>query len=228
MIILGADELTDVSMAWPVESSTVKAEGYVTTYVEDQVLTPSGQSLSRQYVRHPGAVGVIALDAEDRVALVRQYRHPVRHRLIEPPAGLLDVDGEDYRVGAERELAEEAGLGARDWRVLVDTFTSPGMAGESLRVYLARDLHAADAPDDFVLHGEEAEMDLVWAALDDLVDAVLAGRLHNPVLVAGVLATAVTRSRGGIDSLRSADAPWPAREALLRAGSRTAIRNPGP
>ena len=214
MIILDRRDLVDAAMAWPVESSTVTADGYVTSYVEEQVLTPSRQSLSRQFVRHPGAVGVIALDDDDRVALVRQYRHPVRHRLIEPPAGLLDVEGEDYLIGAERELAEEVGLGAGRWHVLVDLFTSPGMASESLRVYLARDLSPADAPEGFEKHGEEAHMDIVWAGLDDLVDAVLAGDLHNPVLVSGVLAVAAARSRGGFDALRPADAPWPARDHL--------------
>lgn len=214
MIILDRAELVDAATSWPVESRSVTADGFVTSYVEEEVLSPSGQLLSRQYVRHPGAVGVIALDDDDRVALVRQYRHPVRHRLIEPPAGLLDVEGEDYRIGAERELAEEVGLGAASWRVLVDLFTSPGMASESLRVYLARDLTPADAPEGFEKHGEEAHMDIVWARLADLVEAVLAGDLHNPVLVSGVLATAAARTRGGFDTLRPADAPWPARDTL--------------
>ncbi|GAA2102563.1 NUDIX hydrolase [Microlunatus panaciterrae] len=217
MIILSRADLVDAATAWQVQSTDVLAEGQVTTYIEDAVLTPDGERMRRQYLRHPGAVGVIALDEDDRVALVRQYRHPVRHRLIEPPAGLLDVDGEDYLVGARRELAEEVDLGATDWRVLVDIFTSPGMAAESLRIYLARGLHAADAPEDFSRNHEEAHMDTVWASLDDLVDAVLAGDLHNPVLVMGILAAAVARSRGGFDTLRPADAPWPAREDLLRS-----------
>ena len=106
---------------------------------------------------------MIALDDQGRVALVRQYRHPVRHRLIEPPAGLLDVDGEAYVLGAQRELAEEVGLAAGTWHVLVDLFTTPGILGESLRIFLARDLLEADAPDGFVRAGEEAHMDTVWA-----------------------------------------------------------------
>ena len=161
---------------------------------------------------------MIALDDHDRVALVRQYRHPVRHRLIEPPAGLLDVGGEDYLQAIERELAEEVGLAARRWAVLVDLFTTPGILGESLRIYLARDLVAVDGPDDFTREGEEAHMDTVWATLDDLVEAVLDGRLHNPTMVSGVLAAWTARQRDGFMSLRPADAEWPA-PALLASES---------
>jgi ADP-ribose pyrophosphatase len=157
---------------------------------------------------------VIALDDHDRVALVRQYRHPVRHRLIEPPAGLLDVGGEDYLQAIERELAEEVGLAARRWAVLVDLFTTPGILGESLRIYLARDLTDVDHPDGFTREGEEAHMDTVWASLDDLVEAVLGGRLHNPTVVSGVLAAWTARERDGFTSLRPADADWAAHDLI--------------
>ena len=217
MIILGPDELVDVPLAWPVVSSTVLARGKITSYVQDQVRMPDGQLIAREYLKHPGAVGVIALDDHDRVALVRQYRHPVRHRLIEPPAGLLDVGGEDYLQAIERELAEEVGLAAQRWAVLVDLFTTPGILGESLRIYLARDLTDVDHPDGFTREGEEAHMDTVWASLDDLVEAVLGGRLHNPTVVSGVLAAWTARQRDGFTSLRPADADWPARDLVASA-----------
>ncbi|HET9872573.1 MAG TPA: NUDIX hydrolase [Propionibacteriaceae bacterium] len=216
MIILSRQDLVDISAGWEVISSTEMAKGHITTYLQDQVTTPSGDRVTREYLDHPGAVGVIAVDHEDRLALVRQYRHAARHRLIEPPAGLLDVDGEDYLLAAQRELAEEVGIAAGSWRVLVDLFMSPGMANESLRVYLAEDLSATEVPEGFVLHGEEAEMDVVWAPLEDVVDAVLAGDLHNPVLVSGVLAAWAARQRGGFHTLRPASAPWPSREAERR------------
>lgn len=215
MIVLGSDQLVDVPLAWPVESSTVRAQGKITSYVEDQVRTPDGQLITREYLKHPGAVGVIALDDHDRVALVRQYRHPVRHRLIEPPAGLLDVEGEGYLATVKRELAEEVGLAAGTWAVLVDLFTTPGILGESLRIYLARDLEVVDDPDGYVREGEEAHMDTVWASLDDLVEAVLDGRLHNPTVVSGVLAAWTARERDGFSSLRAADAAWPAFESAM-------------
>jgi len=218
MIILGPDELADTPLAWPVDSSTVLAQGKITSYVQDQVRTPDGHLIAREYLKHPGAVGAIALDDHDRVALVRQYRHPVRHRLIEPPAGLLDVGGEDYLPAIQRELAEEAGLAARSWAVLVDLFTTPGILGESLRIYLARDLEAVDDPDGFTREGEEAHMDVVWASLDDLVAAILDGRLHNPTVVSGALAAWTARERDGFMSLRPANAAWHAREIVASQG----------
>ena len=218
-VVLSPAELVDVPLAWPVEGSTVLGHGHIADFRQDDVRTPDGSLIQREYLQHPGAVAVIALDAEERVALVRQYRHPVRHRLVEPPAGLLDVEGEDYLAAVQRELAEEVDLAAGEWHVLVDQFSTPGIVGESIRVYLARDLRGAPAPDGFVREGEEADMDVVWAPLSDLVDAVLAGRLHNPSLVSGVLAADAARARGWAP-LRPADAPWPAREHLVTATRR--------
>ena len=216
--LLARLELVDEAAAWPVRASRVLGEGHIASFRQDDVEAPDGQWMQREYLRHPGAVAVIALDEQDRVVLVRQYRHAVRHRLLEPPAGLLDVDGEDYLAAAQRELAEEVGVAADRWAVLVDVFSTPGIIGESVRVFLARDLHDVAPPDGFTKADEEAEMETVRADLDDLVDAVLDGRVHNPNLVNGVLAAALSRSRKGFDALRPADAPWPARDALARAG----------
>lgn len=213
--VLGADELADEPVSWSVLSAEVLARGAVSSYVDERVISPGEDVLDRQFMRHPGAVGVIALDDQDRAVLVRQYRHPVRHRLIEPPAGLLDVAGEDHLITAQRELAEEVGLAAQDWRVLVESFTSPGGLSEGLRMYLATGLTPVERPDGFEPDGEEADMDIVWAHLDDLADAVLDGRLHSPTMVAGVLATVAARSRG-CGTLRPADAGWPARHELLQ------------
>lgn len=214
---LGRADLADHAVAWPVTAERVLGAGNFTALLQDDVTAPDGSSLQREYLRHPGAVGIIALDDQGRVAVVRQYRHAVRHRLLEPPAGLLDVDGEAYVLAAQRELAEEVGLAADTWQVLIDLFTTPGIIGESLRVFLARDLHPVAAPDGFVKEGEEAEMELSWAPLSDLVDAVLAGDLHNPTMVGGVLAAWTAQQRGDdFASLRPAYAPWPARDALTR------------
>lgn len=217
--LLTRTDLVDAPVGWPVTEERVLGAGSFTTLVQDDITAPDGETLKREYLRHPGAVAIIALDPDDRIALVRQYRHAVRHRLLEPPAGLLDVVGEEYVLAAQRELAEEVGLAADRWQVLVDLFTTPGIIGEGLRVFLARDLRPVDAPEGFVKAGEEAELELSWAPLPEVVSAVLAGDLHNPALVSGILAAwAAHQQNDDFASLRPADAPWPARDALLSLG----------
>ena len=203
----------DQPMAWPVRSREVLGTGFVSSFVDEEVETPSGETMRRQYVTHPGAVGVVAWREEtDDVAVVRQYRHPVRMELVEIPAGLLDLDGEEYVVAAQRELAEEAELAADRWEVLVDTCTTPGACEETLRIFLARGLRPADRPEGFVLEGEEAHMTWEFIPRAALVDAVLAGECQNPSLVAGILALETARLSGRLDDLRPADAPWPIRQ----------------
>lgn len=198
----------DSAERWPVESIRTVFSGGIVDVRRDVVRAASGDTFTRDVVVHPGAVAVVAIDERDRVVVVHQYRHPVGRRLWEIPAGLLDVAGEDPAAAAARELAEETNVAARDWRVLADPFTSPGMCTEAIRVYLARGLSVPDGPA-YVGADEEADMPVSRIPLDELVDGVLAGRLHNPSLVSGVLAAWTARSRGGWDSLRPADAPWP-------------------
>ncbi|MHA6511476.1 NUDIX domain-containing protein [Tessaracoccus sp. Z1128] len=203
---------TDEQMSWPVRSRTVLGEGRVSAFVDEEVTTPSGEVIDRQYLTHPGAVAVVAWREDtDEIAVLRQYRHPVRMELVEIPAGLLDLDGEEWVVAAQRELAEEAELQATRWDVLVDMCTTPGACEESLRIFLARDLSPAERPDGFVLEGEEAHMTWEWAPRAQLVDAVLAGGCQSPTLVAGVLALEVARLDGRLTGLRAPDAPWPIR-----------------
>jgi ADP-ribose pyrophosphatase len=203
--------LADVREQWPVSSSeVVHTTGRVISVRRDTVAPPGQASFVRDVVVHPGAVGVVALDEDNRMLLVRQYRHPVGYRLLEPPAGLLDVQGEQYRLGGERELWEETATKAADWRILVDAFTSPGMTTEAIRIFLARDLSPDDESYDR-LH-EEADMETVWAPLIDVVGAVLAGHLQNPILVMGSLAAWTALNGPGFESLRPADSPWPAKD----------------
>jgi ADP-ribose pyrophosphatase len=158
-------------------------------------------------VIHPGAVAVLALDDAQRVLLIRQYRHPVGRLLWEIPAGLRDVSGESPWATARRELLEEAGYRARDWRVLADYYTSPGFSTERLRVFLARDLELVpEAERDFVPEAEEAQLLSAWLPLDEAVRKVFAGDLHNGVAALAILAAYAARS-GGFDGLRPADAP---------------------
>jgi 8-oxo-dGDP phosphatase len=200
-------EVRDVPEGWKVDSSAEHFRGRVITAVTDAVVMPDGEVVNRDYVIHPGSVAVVALDDQDRVLLIRQYRHPVRRLLWELPAGLRDVDDEPLHVGAARELSEEAGYRAATWHTLVDAFTSPGMTDERTRIFLARDVSLIpEAELDFVRRDEEADMPVVWIPLSDAVRRAMEGMIHNSQAVAGILA-AYAASADGFASLRPADAP---------------------
>nr|WP_282005349.1 NUDIX hydrolase [Propioniciclava sinopodophylli] len=211
--VLSGDEVRDEPLAWPVRSHTLLGGGLVSDFVRDEVETPAGEVMKRDYLLHPGAVGIIALDDAERVVVVRQLRHPVGFRLIEPPAGLIDAGETSWLAVAQRELAEEVELAASDWRILVDYMTSPGCLQETLRVFLARGLSRVGRPDGFIVEHEEADMEVCLVPLDDLVDAIYAGRVQNPTMVVGALAAYAALRTGRVDALRAADAPWPARDA---------------
>ncbi|HEX5562522.1 MAG TPA: NUDIX hydrolase [Nocardioidaceae bacterium] len=204
---LDAAELHDLLLPRPVLDSRTIHSGAVFDLVSDRIDLGRAGVVEREYVSHPGAVGVLALDDHDRVLMVRQYRHAVRHELWEIPAGLLDVAGEPPAEAAARELAEEADLRASRWDVLIDWFNSPGGNDEAVRVYLARDLEAVPHDERHEREHEELDMPTAWVALDDALEAVLAGQVHNPTAVVGVLAACAARARGWKD-LRPADAPW--------------------
>lgn len=203
--------LEDTREEWPVSATQEPFRGNKTSVRTDHVTMPGGSVVTRDYQVHPGAVAVVALDGDHRVVVLRQYRHPVRMRLWEIPAGLLDVPGENPLTAAQRELYEEAHVKAGDWRVLTDVYTSPGGSDEALRIFLARELSEADG-ERFEVSEEEADMELARVPLAELVGGVLAGRLHNTCLTVGVLALHTALSApGGLEALRPADAPWPAR-----------------
>jgi ADP-ribose pyrophosphatase len=205
-----APPLADTPESWPVAASATPFTGKKTSVRADDVVMPDGTTARRDYQVHPGSVAVLALDGEDRVVVLEQYRHPVRHKLWEIPAGLLDVPGENPLHAAQRELYEEAHVKAEDWRVLADVYTTPGGCDEAVRVFLARELSEAEG-ERFEVAEEEADMRLARVPLSDLVQGVLAGRLHNTCLALGVLSLAAARAGDGPDALRPAEAPWPAR-----------------
>ncbi|MDC4233391.1 NUDIX hydrolase [Actinomyces sp. B33] len=176
--------------------------------VDDVRVVDGAAPVTREYARHPGAVAIVALrgpEGREEILLERQYRHPVGCELWEIPAGLLDVDGEDPLVAAQRELAEEADLRAGRWDVLIDLFSSPGISTESLRVFLARDLSPTGTV--FDREDEEAGIETAWVDLDEAVRLVLAGGLHAASAVSGVLAAHACRMRGW-QPLRPVRAPW--------------------
>jgi len=197
----------------PFEAEVMKREvmhdGKVWNIVRETFLY-NGEPIVREYVDHTGAVAILAMDDEERVLLIRQYRHPIRARDWEIPAGLLDDEGEGPLEGAKRELAEEADIAADTWHVLAEYTNSPGGSNETVRVYLARGISETEA---FARTAEEADIEERWVSLDDALDAVLAREIQNPSTVIGVMAAALQRSRGWA-GLAPADTPWPRHPAL--------------
>ncbi|MBI0298061.1 NUDIX hydrolase [Streptomyces sp. PRKS01-29] len=202
--------IQDTPEEWPVTATATPFTGNKTSVRTDEVEMPDGSRATRDYQVHPGSVAVLALDQDDRVIVLRQYRHPVRQRLWEIPAGLLDVPGENPLHAAQRELYEEAHVKAEDWRVLIDLYTSPGGCDEAVRIFLAREISVADG-ERFEVSEEEADMELARVSLEELVRGALAGELHNNCLATGALALRAALSGDGVDALRPADASWPAR-----------------
>ena len=190
-----------------VQASKELYTGRVMALRADEVLMPGGRVAVREIVEHPGAVAIAALDADDRLMMIHQYRHAVGRRLWELPAGLLDVRGEDPLVTAQRELTEETGLAASEWSVLVDVTPSPGFTDEAVRVYLARGLSEVGRPE----HTDDEEADLTtrWVSLPVAVRMALSGTIVNATTVAGVLAAHALS--GAPAAARTADAPWPDR-----------------
>ncbi|MER6922033.1 NUDIX hydrolase, partial [Streptomyces spiralis] len=200
--------IKDTPEEWEIRATRTPFTGAKTSVRTDDVVMPDGSVATRDYQVHPGSVAVLALDSEDRVLVIRQYRHPVRQRLWEIPAGLLDVPGENPLHAARRELYEEAHVKAEDWRVLTDLYTTPGGCDEAVRIFLARELSEAEG-ERFAAEHEETDMELARVPVADLVRDVLAGKLHNNCLVVGVLALVAARQGDGLDALRPAEAPCP-------------------
>ncbi len=190
--------LADVPAPRPVARTETAFSGAVWDVTREAfAMAGSDRPLVREFIRHPGAVAVVALDDRDRIRLIRQYRHPVGEELWEIPAGLLDVPGEPPLEAARRELAEEVDLLAEQWEPLTDFYTTPGSSSERITVFLARGLSEVPARDRHVRTGEEAGMPMAWVPVSEAVDAVLAGRVRNPSAVVGILALHARRTVTG-------------------------------
>jgi 8-oxo-dGDP phosphatase len=185
------------------DSETV-FEGPIISLYRDRVAMPGGGDSVRDIVRHPGAVAVVAVDDQDRVVLVRQYRHPVAAHLWELPAGLRDADGEAPLATGKRELAEEAQLAAARWSLLTTSYSSPGFCDEQVLIYLAEDLTEVERPEGFLVEHEEADMTVERVPLAEAVQRVFDGDIRNASAVIGLLAAAQARATSA--RLRAADA----------------------
>lgn len=191
------DELADRPMSWPVLSSRdIHRDDWVVGVREDVVTRPGhpDESFARISVEHPGAVIVLAVDDDERVFCLRQYRHTSGYEFVEIPAGLRDTHGEPPLETARRELREEAELQASSWRHLLSTFPSAGITDEVHEIFLARGLSHAPRGD-FALQHEEAAMTTFWAPFEELLTAVLDGRVRQGPIAQAVLAYEVLRCR---------------------------------
>lgn len=187
--------IADSAVSWPVKSAV---EGFSSAYLTvdvDTIVGPDGGEHARVVVQPHGAVGILAVDPDDRVLIVEQYRHPVRHRVLEIPAGTLDVVGEDPLEAAVRELAEEADLVADEWSQMLELCATPGYSSEVWTVFRASGLGPVPHEDRTDRQAEEADMSQWWLPFDDAVAAVLDGRISDGMTVAALLAEQVRRSR---------------------------------
>lgn len=182
----------DTPESWPVHEVERIWEGSAPFSVRrDTISAPSRpqERFGRLVLEHPGAVVVLAMDADERVLVLHQYRHPAATRFVELPAGLLDEPDEDPVQAARRELQEEGMLLADHWTHLLTAHSSPGLSSERMEIYLATGLHEAPhRGEDFEVAHEEADMTTSWVAVDDLVAGFLAGRLTDGPLGLAVMA----------------------------------------
>lgn len=169
-----------------VEESTRVYEGFSDVRI-DRIRMPDGQLADREVCEHMDAVAMVPVTDDGDVLLVRQYRHPHGRQLLEIPAGLLDVPGEEPAEAARRELAEEVHHEAGTLEHLVTFENSAGWTTERTHVYLATELQRTDPPADFEAEGEEATMEVERLAVPDAVAAARAGRLTDAKTVIGLL-----------------------------------------
>jgi 8-oxo-dGTP pyrophosphatase MutT (NUDIX family) len=139
----------------------------------ETLLYANGREYDLDFVRHPGAAAVVAVDGAGRVCLVRQYRHGIGDFLWEIPAGKLDP-GEPPQICAVRELQEETGVSARRWTSLGQYLPAPGIFTEVIHLYLARELAVGAASPD-----ADEDLELQWLPLADAMDRVLRGEWND-------------------------------------------------
>jgi ADP-ribose pyrophosphatase len=147
----------------------------------DTVELPSGRKTKREIVEHGGVAAIVAIDSENNVLLVRQYRKPVERVLLEIPAGGME-SGEDALVCARRELEEETGFSAERWEELGFFYTSPGFCTEQMHLYLATELRPAENAAD-----DDENIELVRVPLASVPELIASGEVCDAKSIAGLL-----------------------------------------
>ena len=182
----------DQSASYEVTQTEVVFKGRIWDVVRE-TFDYAGKPLVREFVQHPGAVAVVALNEFNDVLLIHQYRQPVRQLLWELPAGLLDVVGESKLDAAKRELLEETGYVASDWQQLTEFHSTPGGSSETITIFLAKELTLVGH--DLVLEGEEVDMEIRWVPLAQALDDVMKSEMRSPTAAFGIMATSILQSR---------------------------------
>ena len=169
-------------------------EGNIITLQKDRVLLEDNRESIREVVRHPGGVAVAAIDSDQTILFVRQYRYPYAATTLELPAGKLDIDVEAPEAAIVRELSEETGYRANRWESLGIIYPTPGYCDEVLHLYLATDLvlEREQHPDD----GEF--LDLVRIPLEQAVQSALSGELKDAKTVVILLKIALLLQQGNL------------------------------
>jgi ADP-ribose pyrophosphatase len=165
-------------------SSRIVHTAPVFQVTSDEVIEPSGVKVRRDVVRHPGSVVVLALDerkSEPYVLLIRQYRYPANQEVWELPAGRID-EGEDALTAAKRELTEETGYSAAEWKLALYYYSSPGFLDETMSVFAARNLRKGKATPE-----EDEFITCKLIPLSKAVQWVMKGKLQDGKAIAGVL-----------------------------------------
>lgn len=159
-------------------------EGAVFTVGVGEVRAPDGRVVTREYVRHPGAVVVVPIVGDTDVVLIRQYRPAIDELLLELPAGKRDLDGEDPATTAARELQEEVGLVAEELELVATFYNSPGFSDEHTHCYLATGCEEVASARRGV---EEEHMTVERVPLVEAVELAGRGRINDAKTIIGIL-----------------------------------------
>lgn len=194
----GVEAAADDPLRERLVSSEVLRKSRILEFRIDTIEAADGHRSTRDIAGHPGGVCVVALDAEDRVLMVRQWRHAIGGPLLEIPAGTLDrhEDGavEDHAGAAARELEEETGARAGTWQYLGAFYTAPGFTSELMHLYLATDLRAAD--EDRLGPDDDERLELRPVPFDEALAQAERGEIADAKSIVGLLRVARLRGRG--------------------------------